>query len=141
MKQPPKRAAGLLIGHGGRIFLGLRSGRVTQPGTWAFPAGTCEPGEDAADCAWREFREEFGPTPPFPVFIRRSVVLRSPGCEFTAFVVEASRGWVSRWTPRMNDEHVQCGWFPLGDLPKPMHPGAAKALMALAAKKGARVVA
>lgn len=141
MKQNKKRAAGILLGYRGRIFLGLRSGRVSQPGTWAFPAGTCEPGEEEWKCAWREFGEEFGPLPSFPVCVRRRILVEGPDCTFTAFVVEASPGWVDRWTPRMNDEHVQCGWFPVRSLPSPVHPGAAKALMALATKKGFHVVA
>jgi 8-oxo-dGTP diphosphatase len=51
------RAAGVICrSPHGRILMVRR----TDDGTWAFPGGGIKDGEDAAQCAWREFFEETG---------------------------------------------------------------------------------
>jgi 8-oxo-dGTP diphosphatase len=55
----PKAAASAAIVRGDAVLL-VQRGKGARAGTWSFPGGHIEPGETAADAAWREVREETG---------------------------------------------------------------------------------
>lgn len=93
----------------------LRSGPPLA-GTWHPVMGHIEAGETAAECAWRELREELGlfPQDPYllhvhaleqvhPFFIAElDAIVLSP-----RFVCEVRSGW----SPRLNDEHTEFRWI------------------------------
>ncbi|WP_372736816.1 NUDIX domain-containing protein [Nocardioides sp.] len=59
----PRGAAGLLLGHEGRVLLQLRARWAHQGGTWSIPGGAIERGETAVQAALRESHEELGIDP------------------------------------------------------------------------------
>ena len=55
-------ALNLLQNEAGELLLLKRAAQaVLGAGLWGLPAGKIEPGESAADAAWRELEEEIGP--------------------------------------------------------------------------------
>jgi len=58
----PKVAVAVLIARDGRILLGQRARHTRAPGTWSFPAGFVDRGEQLEAAAMREVREETGLT-------------------------------------------------------------------------------
>jgi 8-oxo-dGTP pyrophosphatase MutT (NUDIX family) len=96
------RAAGVICrSQQGRILMMRR----TDGEGWAFPGGGIKDGEDAAQCAWREFFEETGyrlgdAGKPLMQRIKN-------GVDFTTFVTNCDDEFV----PRLNHEHDAYGWF------------------------------
>ncbi len=122
----PDRAAGLLLGSDGRIFLALRSRICSHPGTWAIPGGSAHRREGLLDAAVRETREEFGSCPPFRV-ARTTTWSRGP-FTFATFFALVHPEDARRWRPVLNEEHVDSGWFRPTALPSPIHPNLADVL-------------
>ncbi|NBO17787.1 MAG: NUDIX hydrolase [Proteobacteria bacterium] len=59
--KPKRHAAGVLVFDSeGKMLIGLRGKVSRSPYTWAFPAGSIDPGESSMDAALRELREETG---------------------------------------------------------------------------------
>ncbi len=109
-------AAGILYINAGRVLLLMRSPEASDhPGTWGFPAGHVEEGEDAKQAALRESQEEVGYAP-------ESVEPLSDADGFALFLARDA------FTPKLNDESMGYVWAPVGDLPQPLHPGVAEAV-------------
>lgn len=83
------------------------------PGLWSLPAGGREQGETALQAADRESAEETG------FFPGEGAKEFSRTTDFVTFV----RFMKEKFEPIMNEEHDAARWFPLSDLPTPMHPG------------------
>jgi mutator protein MutT len=49
-----------VIDRGGRLLVTRRLAGTHLAGTWEFPGGKCQPGEDREACLVRELREELG---------------------------------------------------------------------------------
>lgn len=119
-------AAGiLLVAPSGRVLLLRRS----DDSTWALPGGMVEPTDAAPPyAALRELAEETGYRGPVDV-------------ERASLDVSRSRDGLVYWTfgghvthefrPRLNAEHTAGGWFALGALPAPLHPGVIRLLARL----------
>lgn len=120
----------------GRVLLGLRSYEVEEPGTWGtwggavagVPSGRAlhDPAtrrtasrSAIAEGALREFREESGWRGE-PVEMVPLLVYREPSFEFHNFLLLVPE----EFTPRLNWEHDEAGWFdPDEELPDELHFG------------------
>lgn len=134
-----RQAAGLLLRaeDSGRILLLLR-----RDGTWDFPGGILERGEDALDAALRELVEETGfrgpvfldsPRPLAIVSVTRDGPLQlfsPPPTSGAVFAYATILGWVLReFGPRLDAEHILSAWTPLEHATAlPLHPGVAAVL-------------
>jgi 8-oxo-dGTP pyrophosphatase MutT (NUDIX family) len=120
----------------GTVLMVRRSQHVDAPGTWAFPGGMVEPGENALMAASREVEEELG-LGPTEMRLRGDVVTRGPdGFLFKTFVVDITLAEKTWWSPRirLNWESDAVVWFVLG-VPVPQaHPGAAEVLKRIECK-------
>ena len=103
------KAAGFLYVYQDSVLLLKR----TQDGMWGFPGGHIEPDEDAVTAAKRECMEEMQVCPDGD--ISWSVNQQSGDVNYTTFCVKLSEPF----TPILNDEHSEFGWFPVDDLPYP----------------------
>lgn len=119
-----RSAAGALIVacSTGRVLLLLRSEDVVEPGTWGLPAGKIEPGEKPIDGAVRELREEtrFHGS----ILMVTSFVYREDDFTFHNFIALVK----DEFTPKLNWENDEAGWFDLGELPEPLHFGVERLL-------------
>lgn len=59
MEERPRIGVGVIVRRDGKVLVGKRL-RSHGEGTWSFPGGHVEHGEDLADCAAREVDEEAG---------------------------------------------------------------------------------
>ena len=106
-----------------RVLLAHRSPtKRAHPDVWDLPGGCVEAGESELCALARELREELG--------VHIATDTASHLYRLTAASVEEP-ALVSAWivldwqgTPKNNapDEHVDIGWFELGNLPSPAHP-------------------
>jgi 8-oxo-dGTP pyrophosphatase MutT (NUDIX family) len=105
------------------VFLAKRAEDVSEPGTWCVPGGGVEPSDSSpAMAAIRECDEEVGGVPDH---------LEPAGaCQFidgsftyTTYAFEVDPADKRRWVPHLNVEHSDCGWFPVDQLPEPLHFG------------------
>jgi 8-oxo-dGTP diphosphatase len=110
----------------GRVLLARRgAGARDEPGTWDTGAGALEHGESFAEAVRREVREEYMVDALDVETIGVRNVLRA-----------GSHGVLSHWVAVVNAVHVdgrhpvaigephkfdQLGWFPLDELPAPLH--------------------
>lgn len=152
------RAAGILIVNkeGNALFL-KRAEQGDYPGTWCFPGGRVEEGEDALAAAVRETMEECGFRAKSPTYLTRRVMtvdrtvptIAQPALSLgdvlaanaTAPVIQEVsplgeqvdyttfyvKG-VDEFTPILNSEHVGYAWAPIDQPPAPLHPGCSIAL-------------
>lgn len=116
-------AAGLLLVHGDRYLLALRSEHVHVPHVWSLPGGAIERGETPEQAAVRECHEELGGVPTHEVV--RTHVADHGGWAYTTVVAATP----SRWEPpRLSWETADYGWFSGGEVDRlPLHPGLANA--------------
>lgn len=126
-----KNAAGIsfICIDDGSIFLCLRSERCTFQNTWSIPGGKIEDGENEIDAAIREIIEELGSSPnPSECNVLDAIIFDSHHLNYTTFVISISLKEKENWKPVLNQEHIDCKWFPLNNLPDNLHPGAAKTI-------------
>lgn len=115
-----KRGAGSIIvaRDTGRVLLPLRSDAVMEPGTWGTWGGAIDAGEDPAEAARREAREEAGATTiekMIPLYVYRD------GQKFTYFNFLAVVP--TEFKPQLNRETEEARWVKPGEWPSPLHPG------------------
>jgi len=107
----------------GAILLLRRSGAVTAPGVWAFPAGRLDRGEQPIEAALREFEEETRYRGP--IEIGPSALLEEG--TFTCFGAIVPH----EFTPQLNWENDAAGWYGPATLPFPLHRGVLRVLRSL----------
>ena len=99
------QAAGIMhVTPDGRVLLLRRTDEGDQAGTWAFPGGKLEEGEDAEAAAIRETEEETGRRPDGVLhpWMRSS----RDGVDFSTFITFVPEPF----EPVLNDEHDQAEW-------------------------------
>lgn len=123
--QSDKRAAGVawVSAWDRKVLLLLRGPDGDHPGTWAFPAGSIEPGEDPASAAVRELYEETG------CWNAPSNKRVSPVWDKDGFVLYLYLG--SKFGPIINAESDDFVWASLDAPPEPLHPGVEEQLEAV----------
>lgn len=127
----PIAAGTVFVAPDGDVLLLLRSDKEKNfAGHWGLPGGKADPGESAEDAADRENREELGNTAPVGDKILVDQRETPNGMVFHSFLQAVD----DKFWPKLNDEHSGAGWFPLGDLPGPMHPAVASLLASLASE-------
>lgn len=110
----------LFVATDGRVLLLHRS-----DGAWGFPGGHCEGDETLEETAARECIEEMGSFPPGADLW--DIASERDGVSFTTFAREVPEPF----SPTLNDEHTEFGWFPADALPEGTLPGAASAVRRL----------
>lgn len=112
------QAAGLLVKCGDKFLLAKRASWVEEPGTWSFPGGKVDEGEDVKEAALREFMEETG---YYGIVkdVRVLNVYRDGSFTYTTFI-----GYVDEeFKAELDDESSAYGWFEKDEFPKPLHFG------------------
>lgn len=107
----------------GHVLFVRRSSAGDYEGAWAFPGGKIEDGETAYDAALRETEEEIGGVPP-GTDLKHVLTTVDDDVNFTTY----HRHVGERFRPTLNDEHSAWRWAKPDAAPKPLHPGAEKAL-------------
>ena len=107
------KAAGILF-QDKESFLLLK--RTDAGNCWALPGGKVEEGESAKEAAIRECREETGKI--CSEELRQCDQRDLHGVDFTTYHCA-----VKRFTPELNEEHSEYGWFKPDQFPSPLHPG------------------
>lgn len=108
----------------GHVLILRRSRRVKKAGSWGFPGGGVEPGEDELRAAFREAAEEAGDPPVRPVPIEPHWQAVGPFFAFATFAAELED---ERWKPRLNPESDRYLWAAPMDFPSPAMPGTREA--------------
>ena len=129
-------AAGILyIDTEGRALFLKRTSSGDAGGTWCFPGGGLEDGENALEAACREFQEETGQEIDASCLSeltrRRSQRDGSPGIDevdYTTFVCKDQPPFAPQLGPLDKPEHVAWAWAPIDSPPQPLHPGCVIAL-------------
>lgn len=112
----PCRAAGVMcvVPDGRMLFLRRADNAKSHPGTWCFPGGSIDAGEDEYEAACREMLEETGHDLDTPLGL--------PVTEHAGFAT--FRADVPDPVPvALNDEHVAYVWAKPEHAPEPLHPG------------------
>lgn len=129
--EPVSHGAGIaFVDPDGRALFMKRSSAGDHAGEWCFPGGGIEEGETAEDAAVREAREECGASP----YGARSLMAKTAmdGVHFTTYAQPVKHSF----TPRLNEEHSEHVWAPMGQPPEPLHPGVRAALGGMAMDDG-----
>lgn len=109
-----------------RVLLLKRSlDETNYAGYWSLPGGGIDEGETPEQAAKRECFEEMGVFPEALEMLHETLLpLGDRHVTYREVVDE-------EFVPDLNDEHTEHGWFGLGELPKPLHPGVRDALARL----------
>jgi len=99
------------------ILLVLRSALVNEPGTWGLVGGKVDEDEDVSSAVRRDTKEELGYAGN--VKLIPSHVFKADAFEFYNFLGVIPE----EFTPRLDWENDDFGWFDLQDLPSPLHFG------------------
>ncbi len=138
LSQETLLAAGILLWKGSAAapeFLLLKSARH---GTWSFPKGRLEPGEDLHACAFRETAEETG----FRLkredlrddFADTGIYQPRPGC-WKRLVLFLAAHPVDPAGLRLSPEHQESGWYGEREaLDRLLHQGLRRALLRAAGR-------
>lgn len=119
----------------GTILLGKRADWVADPGTWGAPGGSVDGGwrttpiddpvtEETVfkDTALRETEEECGSLPRGMRFVGRTDFY-DEGFTYVTYLVHLTPAAAAAWEPTTADgETDEWSWFPLEELPSPIHP-------------------
>ena len=109
------QGAGLLLTTGEKVLLLLRSGEVEEPGTWGISGGAVRRDSDTGDfqdlksAALQEAREEMGRVPQHRM--SGQWVYQEGRFRYTTFVGTVDPSVVDQWTPTLNWESDDYGWF------------------------------
>jgi len=112
---PAAAGVALRAPDGSLLFMHRRGGDAS--GTWAFPGGMAEPGEDDCESAIRELAEETGLRLERP--LRVTLDRQFGDVDFTTFGHPVDE----KFTPVMNHEHDGFLWAKPDEAPRPLHPG------------------
>lgn len=114
-------AAGILFLADDEILLLKRADDdQNHPTAWDLPGGTADAGETAREAAIREAREECGISADFDQYIdalEKIDYTKNKDSNYTTFMLK-----VSKFKPKLSDEHSDYGWFKLDQLPQNIHP-------------------
>lgn len=118
-------ASGLLIQESvsGKVLLLKRAHWTQDPLTWGIPGGAIPvtpEGEkmSAWDSALKESQEEIGHLPGYQDELDKTVFTDGK-FTYTTFLITVAK----EFTPKLNNEHLDYGWFDLNELPEDTHPG------------------
>lgn len=127
----PHASGVILITPDRKVLLLQRSeNNIDHVGTWCWPGGGRDHDEDPYETAQREVEEETGRE-------LRGQLLDyhqtdpDDGLDFITFVSPVD----DEFEPEINAESADAGWFPIDDLPEPLHPGIKRMFAADAAPK------
>ncbi|MDB5448413.1 MAG: uncharacterized protein JWQ97_3730 [Phenylobacterium sp.] len=112
----PTAAGVILRAPGGEMLFLQRSAGSDHAGTWCWPGGGTEDGEDAEATARREAQEETGWAEDAAL---TPVDHQTGAVDFSTFLADVPE----TFDPTLNDEHVDHIWATLEDAPEPLHPG------------------
>jgi predicted NUDIX family NTP pyrophosphohydrolase len=131
-----RRSAGpleLLLVHPGGPYWARK-----DDGAWSIPKGEHADGEDALDCARREFEEETGTVPPVGALVPLGEVRQRSGKRVSAWAAEGdldadavrSNTFSVEWPPRSGQtqefpEVDRAGWFAPDDARRALVPAQA----------------
>lgn len=105
-----------------RMLFVLRSPTCESPNTWCCLGGGVEPGETIEQGVRREVMEEGGYSGPYEL-VKMDVDDQGD------FTYHNHFAWVDHeFVPVLNNEHTEYKWS--STLPKPMHPGLLRSLLA-----------
>lgn len=115
-----RRGAGVLVlsSETGRILLPYRSTKVQEPHTWGTWGGAIDDGEDAAQAAIREMREEGG-VRLNPTSMELLYEFRDGSFRYTTFLAIVG----PEFRARLDKETETAKWFELDSLPTALHFG------------------
>jgi ADP-ribose pyrophosphatase YjhB (NUDIX family) len=115
-----RHAAGILfVAPDGDVLLLRRSPKEENfAGHWSLPGGNADEGETPELGAAREAKEEMGVDVDPAKFKVFDQTITPTGKAFHTFAMPADK----KFWPTINDEHTGAGWFPLSELPRPIHP-------------------
>lgn len=88
-----------------------------RSGVWSIPAGLIEENEDPRHAAHRESAEETGYPGNHEAY--KVDERTTNGVHFHTFLQPVQR----QFSPILNSEHTESGWFHGFSLPEPLHPG------------------
>ncbi len=121
-------AAGILfVAADGDVLLLRRAGDPEVDnfvGYWSLPGGGVEEGETPELGAVREAKEEIGVDVDPATFKVFDQTITPKGKAFHTFASPTEK----KFWPIVNDEHTGAGWFPLDQLPQPIHPAVTDSL-------------
>lgn len=100
-----------------KILLAYRSAYVNEPHTWNVWGGATQEGEDPKEAALREAREETGYAGPIELELLN--VYQKGDFRYTTYLAKVD----SEFTPQLDWENENYGWFAPGEWPKPLHFG------------------
>jgi 8-oxo-dGTP pyrophosphatase MutT (NUDIX family) len=109
----------------GRWCLQQRSDTVSDPGVWSTWGGGREPGETLEQCVRRELAEEGGYQGPLKLEPLHA------NAQYATFMGRVPH----EFEPKINQESKDWCWVDPDQLPKPLHPGLAQALITKQARK------
>jgi 8-oxo-dGTP diphosphatase len=115
----PHVGIGVIIRKGNKVLLGMRKGSHGR-GSWSFPGGHLEYGEQVEDCAIREVKEETGALisviRPGPF---TNDIFHEEGKHYVTLFVVAD--YVSGEVQALEPEKCErWEWFGWNDLPRPL---------------------
>lgn len=112
----PNHAAGVMcvLPDGRMLFMRRADTADSFPGTWCFPGGRMEAGEDEYEAACREMLEETGHDLDAPLGL--------PVTEYLGFATFRA-DLPDPFPVELNDEHVAFVWAKPEHAPEPLHPG------------------
>ena len=121
-----KKSAGVIVKSGNKCLLCKRSNVETYSGEWSIPGGKVEPDEEIIDAAHREFYEETDKKITGDLnFLgvmgrmnRKGTKQSSMMYVFLADVKEPIHPDLEN--AEYGEEHSECGYFSIDDLPEPM---------------------
>jgi 8-oxo-dGTP diphosphatase len=121
-----KKYSGVLVKHEDQVLLCKRNNEGSLPGEWSIPGGKIEKEETPIDGAVREFYEEthLEITKPLTFcgvlkrYTRSGDSLK--GHMFTFLMEVENKIFPNLEEASDGDEHSQCGYFKLDDLPQPL---------------------
>jgi len=125
----PTAAGVALVTPAGKALFLRRAKTSDHPGTWCWPGGAIEAGEQPEDAARRELREETG----HAVERAARMTERARAGGFVTFRSTVN----NEFLPDLDAEHTAYAWAPLDGPPEPLHPGIAPGILVSVAQDAA----